>query len=473
MQSQDSLAELAKKRFDVFIAMVDPGFIFGKFSTYLISKLQAMADGELYRLCLAVPPRHGKSRLCSELLPAWLFARSPKEQIMEISYSSSLAGDFGVQVRAIMESQAYKHLFPEAAIAGDGTGGNAWRMAEESKTGRYLAVGVDGSITGKPATWAIGDDPIKNRFQAESLAYMKQLNYFFGGTLLSRLEPNARCLIIHTRWTQTDLIGWLLSDEERAKDWEYISFPAIAMENDVLGRKQGDALFPERYDEKALANTKRNMPPQDWAALYQCDPEVSQSEASPWQSKYWQLAQQSVLACDTLLISIDAASELHSKADFTGITIWLRKGSAMQCIKAMELKLDFTGLLELVKKLSEEYSLSIRKPLFLLEKASNGIALGQYLQGNCKHIAFEFASAHTNKKGLLKQACNVLELNDVSFCSEAILVPEQLSQWPALEHDDIAISAMQALVKLASLPASAMSAPATLNRSSPSKYKWD
>jgi hypothetical protein len=42
----------------------------------------------------------------------------------------------------------------------------------------------------------------------------------------------------------------------------------------VLSGRSGQALWPEKFDSEALARIKANTTAQDWAALYQQDPDL-------------------------------------------------------------------------------------------------------------------------------------------------------------------------------------------------------
>lgn len=88
----------------------------------------------------------------------------------------------------------------------------------------------------------------------------------------------ANGLVSHnTRWHEDDIVG-RISDKNNpayspklAEGFEIINIPAIAMDDDPLGRKPGEALWPERFgigylEEMQEANSA------SFAALYQCDP---------------------------------------------------------------------------------------------------------------------------------------------------------------------------------------------------------
>lgn len=117
------------------------------------------------------------------------------------------------------------------------------------------------------------DDPIKNAEEAYSDTIRAKLWDWWLSTAYSRIEPGGVAIVLHTRWHEDDLIGRLIQEMDNGGEaWEVINFPAIAEEHDVLGRKPGEALWPARYDEKALERIKNTIGPYWWSSLYQQRP---------------------------------------------------------------------------------------------------------------------------------------------------------------------------------------------------------
>src|ERR1700681_3462409 len=74
-------------------------------------KLEAIARGEIRRLLIEMPPRHGKSELASRRFPAWFLGSNPTRHIIAASYNADFAADFGRDVRNIVASQRYRAVF--------------------------------------------------------------------------------------------------------------------------------------------------------------------------------------------------------------------------------------------------------------------------------------------------------------------------------------------------------------------------
>lgn len=224
------------------------------------------------RFIVTMPPRHGKSTLCSAWLPFWFLNLFPEKSVMLVSYGADFAKKWGRRVRrlaTVHQDRTLMRLSAESRNAGE------W---ETTKGGGMKSVGIDGDATGRGADLLIIDDPVKNAKDARS-EVIQQTNWdAWRETFRTRVEPGGTVLIVQTRWHEADLAGKLLTaDASRAgKSWSVINFPAIAEESDVLGRQTGDALWPDRFSVEDLEVIRDD--PADgvgsnaFAALYQQRP---------------------------------------------------------------------------------------------------------------------------------------------------------------------------------------------------------
>ena len=249
-----------------FLLAFKPEYILSDAHRYLSDLIEDRLIKGNARLCISLPPRHGKSELVSRVMPLWLYSRNPEAQVIQVSYGANLSSDFGSEVRASMSSPLYTYYFPDSTPTGDGESGAQWQTRAK---GTYKGVGIGGSITGFGADAIIIDDIVKNRQTAHSPAFKRQIRDGFGPTLFTRLLPGGSVIVLNTRWTNDDLIGMLTQELE---GWEYINLKAIAEGDDPLGRGPGEALFPEMYPIDSLLERKRTMATYDWLCLYQGTP---------------------------------------------------------------------------------------------------------------------------------------------------------------------------------------------------------
>jgi predicted phage terminase large subunit-like protein len=239
----------------------------------IIRELQAFAGdvfaGHSPRLMICMPPGSAKSTYASVLFPAWFLAQRNALRIIGASSTLDLSAKFSREIISTIahnrETLGYKLRRENQEL---------W---EVSNGGQYRAAGVGGTITGFRADLVVIDDPVKSREQADSEDLRAKQWQWATSDMRSRLRPGGGILLIMTRWHEDDLGGRFLT--YHGDDWRKLILPAIASENDPLGRAPGEMLWAgdARYafaDEllKVQAEYERSGATRDWNALYQQDP---------------------------------------------------------------------------------------------------------------------------------------------------------------------------------------------------------
>lgn len=248
-----------------------PRYIDAHHHRLIARHLEMVERGEITRLMITMPPRHGKSMLASEFFPAWYMGRNPDHYVVTATYAQDLADDFGRKVKNQIEDAAFQAIFPGVGLADDSKSAKRFHIEgalggiEHATTqrGAFYAVGVGGPLTGRGAHLLLIDDPVKNREDADSEVMRKKTKDWYTSTAYTRLMPGGRIVIIQTRWHEDDLSGWLIA-EHGHEDWTVLNLPAIN-DND-------EALWPEQYSLEDLHRIQRALPPRDWSALYQQRP---------------------------------------------------------------------------------------------------------------------------------------------------------------------------------------------------------
>ena len=245
------------------------------FHRALGAALEEVEKGDIQRLIVTFPPRHGKSELTSRRFPAYLLGRDPYRHIIFATYNQPFAEDFGRKVRDIMQSKAYQTVFPETTLA---KGSQASDRLATEEGGMAAFVGRKGSTTGRGADFLIIDDPLKDRQEADSATIRDECWSWFNDTASTRLMSDTGAIvIIMTRWHEDDLVGRLTDpanvhyNADEAANWKIINIPALAEENDILGRQLGEALWPSKFGAAYLNSFKRRNP-RGFSALYQQRP---------------------------------------------------------------------------------------------------------------------------------------------------------------------------------------------------------
>ena len=120
VEAKKTLAnERAKNDFMVFVNYVWPSFIHGEHHVKMARAFERVANGTCKRLIINMPPRHTKSEFASYLLPAWFLGKFPEKKIIQTSHTAELAVGFGRKVRNLVDSDAYKDLFPSVGLQSD------------------------------------------------------------------------------------------------------------------------------------------------------------------------------------------------------------------------------------------------------------------------------------------------------------------------------------------------------------------
>ncbi len=225
------------------------------------------AEGHGFHI-FEMPPRHGKTVSISRLFPPYGIGTHPDWRFIMASYGATLAYKNSRAARNFMLSPRYAEMFPDVMLASDSKSTDAWNVAHHE--GGLDAMGVGGGATGKGGQFIIVDDPVKSRAEAESEVYREKIWDWFTDDIYSRREPGGAIIVVMTRWHQDDLVGrLLLQDPEK---WRRLRLPALAEDNDPLGRKVGEALWPARFPEPVLRDTEKMMGAYSWSALYQQNP---------------------------------------------------------------------------------------------------------------------------------------------------------------------------------------------------------
>lgn len=272
---------------------------------YAARALDRVRRGECKRLMIFMPPRHGKSELVSKYFPAFLMRGHPERRVILCSYEAEFAAYWGEQARIVWQESAETF---HASAALRSARSNWWITPE----GGYMATaGVGGGITGKGMDVGIIDDPVKNAAEAYSDTLRENAWNWYLSTFATRLEPGGAIILMMTRWHHDDLAGRLL--RQQPGEWEVIRFPAIATEQDVLGRNPGDALWPERYNVQSLEAIKESSV-RWWQAMYQQTPLTSEGAVA---SREWFGVVDSIPRGTVEVVrSWDLAATVSGKADW-------------------------------------------------------------------------------------------------------------------------------------------------------------
>jgi predicted phage terminase large subunit-like protein len=260
--------ELARQSLATYAKRMNPDYEIARHTAYIIEQLEALERGDIRNLAIWLPPRAGKSVLASQLFTSWFLGRNPKDYVMLSSYSQDLANFHSRATRALVNDAEYPF---DVKIAKDSSSVEAWNL-EGRNGGGYIALGVGAGATGKGASLVVLDDIVRGPEDISDNAKIDKYMEWYTSVIRTRLAPGGKQLLVTTRWK----IGDPASLIAEKGDWTIISIPQFAGENDVLGRAPGETLWPSRYSQEEMEQTKKDVGSRVWEAMYMCNPTPSE-----------------------------------------------------------------------------------------------------------------------------------------------------------------------------------------------------
>ncbi len=437
LHERDALQE----NFLEFVRHVWPSFIAGSHHKIFADKLERVASGKLKRLIVNMPPRHTKSEFASYLFPAWVMGRDPHTKIIQATHTAELAVGFGRKVKNLLDSEIYRDVFPEMELARDAKASGRWSTNEG---GEYYAVGVGGALAGRGANLCIIDDPVSEQDALSPTALDNIYEWYTSGPR-QRLQPGGSIIIVMTRWSIRDLTAKVLQKQAEggADQWEVVEFPAIFPDTD-------NVLWPEFWGRDELEGVRASIPVSKWNAQYLQNPTAE--EGAIIKREWWNIWESDdPPPCDYIIQSYDTAFTKSERADYSAITTWgvfypdEAEEPAIILLDAEKGRWEFPELKDAALRLYGEYD----PDMVLIEQKASGTPLTHELRKMGIPV-----SAFTPGRGADKfsrmNACSPVFESGVVWCPEARWseeVIEECAAFPNGEHDDLADSMTQAILR--------------------------
>ena len=301
---------------------------------WLGEQVMRLVRGDAKRLVVSCPPRHGKSVFLAQHLTSWWLGKFPEQRVIYVTMQERFSRSWGRKARDAFHAHA-QGLWGVTTWSRASTA--EWEVYRDGRPtgGSMTSVGAGGTITGKGAHLLVVDDLIRNLAEAQNATLRESQWEWFESACLTRLEPDARVVILMTRWHHDDLIGRLMkkqADGELGERWEFVNLPAVAEGDDPLGRAPGEALWPARYPVDALEKRRKDVGPYVWDSLYQGRPTPKGGNIikSQWFrdfERHGHLVQVPGLGAAELaslyrFCTVDLAASEKKRADYTSIGTW-------------------------------------------------------------------------------------------------------------------------------------------------------
>jgi predicted phage terminase large subunit-like protein len=426
---------LAREELACYAVAQWPSFEFAAHHKVIVEKLEEVEQGNIRRLMIFLPPRHGKSLLTSQFFPAWYLGRHPDCFVITASYGQDLADDFGRRVRNFVSDPLHQAIFPGFHLAEDST---SMRRFNTTAGGSYYAVGRGGPITGRGAHLLIIDDPLKDREEADSPTIRRTLHEWYSSVAYTRLQPGGAIVLIQTRWHQDDLAGRLLR-ENSSKGWEIVSLPAIA-ETDESFRRAGEALWPERFPLSVLEQIRIAIGGSAWASLYQQRPAAAEGQI--FKREWWRFYRDTP-EFSFVLQSWDTAFKTGEENDYSVCTTWGMAENGYYLLAYWRGRVEFPQLKRMLVGLADEW-----KPhSILVEDRASGQSLIQELQLGT-NLPIIPVKVDSDKLARAQAVTPLIEAGRIFLPESAPWLREftdELAAFPTGVHDDTVDSTSQAL----------------------------
>jgi len=440
--------EKSRTDFLTFVNKMWPSFIAGRHHAIMADAFERVANGELKRLIVNMPPRHTKSEFASYLFPAWFLGRYPEKKIIQTAHTAELAVGFGRKVRNLINQDDFQQVFPGISLSSDSKAAGRWNT---NKRGDYFAIGVGGAVTGKGADVLIIDDPHSEQEAALGAynpeVYDKVYEWYTSGPR-QRLQPGGAIIVVMTRWSVRDLTGQIVkaaTQRAGADEWEVIELPAIM--------PSGDPLWPEFWPIEQLEALKAELPISKWSAQYQQDP--TSEEGALIKREWWQeWEKDSPPPCEAIIQSWDTAFLKTQRADYSACTTWgvfnypNEQGETVPnliLLDAYKEKLEFPEL----KRAAYEKYWEYEPDQMIVEAKAAGSPLIFELRAMGIPVT-EFTPSRGQDKIARANAVSDLFASGVIWAPPtrwAEEVIEECAAFPAGEHDDLVDSTTQALLR--------------------------
>ena len=433
--------EACQDHFLPFVKAMWPEFITGKHHKIISQKLERVANGELKRLIINMPPRHTKSEFASFLFPAWMMGKNPRMKIIQATHTTELAVNFGRKTKNLIDSDDYKEVFPNVKLAADSKASGRW---DTSNGGMYYAVGVGSNLAGRGGDLVIIDDPHSEQTAMSNNGFDDAWEWYTGGPR-QRLQPGGSIVLVQTRWSEKDMTGQLLrsmAKDPLADQWEVVELPALFNDDKPC--------WPEYWSFDDLSAVRASIPPSKWNAQYQQNP--TGDENAIIRREWWKKWDRKVVPnLQYVIQSYDTAFSKRETSDFSAITTWgvfypEESGTpGLILLDSQKGRWDFPELKEVAL---DQYKYWDPDTVIVEAKAS-GLPLTHELRTMGIPVVNFTPSKGNDKVTRVHSVSPLFEAGmvwapDETFADELI---EEVAAFPNGEYDDLVDSMTQALMR--------------------------
>jgi phage terminase large subunit-like protein len=365
----DIEAERYKRSFALFAKaawhIIEPGkpYISGWHLDAIAEHLQAVIEGDIKRLLVNMPPRHGKSSYISTLIHPWSWLQNPSLRWLCASYALNLATRDNLKCRRIIKSQWWQERYGKLFTL---TKDQDAKMKFENNFSGYrqaVSVGAAGT-TGEGGDILVIDDPHPIEQKRSDIKRETVLDWFLN-TWMSRLndEATGAMIVVGQRVHSQDVSG-LIIEGGAGGEWVHLNLPAEYEAGSPCrtywpsGKTWSDPrteecelLWEEKFPRPVIEQKKRIHGPLGFASIYQQRPVPAGGNIYKEKDRRWftvdQLTQSYLLEtprgrvtfpinkCWNLGV-IDLATSTKTSADYFCFETWsvtpYKDGLLLHCV---------------------------------------------------------------------------------------------------------------------------------------------
>ena len=408
---------------------------------------QAVANREIERLIINIPPGLLKSTIWSSALPSYILGRTPYEKIFAISNKENLVNRNIGWTKRITETKHFQELFPEFK-ADDKK--NAETHFRTTMGGEMQGFATGGGITGERANYLLFDDYMSSKMimQSENIKFLKE----FDNTFERRADVVRNSIIIvEQRLGTNDLTGFLL--RTRGNEYTHLCLPIEFEEKKYfyIGNfkkevEQGDLLAPELLTKEKVEQLKnRVVDPETNIAngkqifFTQYMQKPMEEGGNAIKIEFFQrfnLENLPNIEFESIYVSADTASKTKKINDPSGFLKFGVKNNCIYLIDRYNKRCIYSETKQNLLLFAAKFPSANN---ILIEEASSGIALIQDLRKECHYGIISVSTNNIPKESRINNSTGSIANRNIFIPKEATWLfdfEQQVMQFPNGRHDE-------------------------------------
>ena len=406
----------------------------------------------MVRLCISVPPQHGKTTTITKTLPSWFVGRNKGKWAILTAYNADIAEEFSDNNRQLIKqygkeifgietnsSQDNKYLFQCHEVG---------KAENPNIDSGIMGVGIQGGIVGHGGSLIIVDDPYKNDLQANNPTERLNISQVFKSAVVTRARGKGNAIIvIHTRWHDDDLIGELV----KTGDWLYVNIPCVWEKgvDKLLHRKIGETLCPELgFDSEWLNRTEKAVGRRLFQANYQGKPYIEGGNLVKRNDIKFYDKSSKPSVFEELTLSCDLSfGGMKKENDPYCMSLWGRIGGDHYLLNVWGKRASFSETQQTLRIIKTQYPQLKR---IIVEKKALG---GPIIETLGREIGgfIPYDPKGTSKESRFNSVTPYFEGGNIYFPTEDLVSDieeyiEQVLRFPNVGHDDFVDTISQYLL---------------------------